>query len=342
MTSNTDDTSDTTDETTEAPLSPTARRKRLLKRSVLYFYDLQKLRIMAGNRANKMVPETELTEEDKKFLAHMSDGLEGLEKDAFKEVKRILKGMPIYEGWFKDRPAQKGCGPTMAGLIISHINIENCDTASKLWRFCGLAVMDGKAERRTKGEKAHYDPWLKSKVLQVLGECLIKANSPWRKFYDDYKHRKQHQLVEVCMGCEGKGEVALREDEATGKNGKKLRTKKTKCKNCDGKGGLAPWGASDAHRHQASMRYMVKMFLLEMWKQWRTLEGLEVRVPYAEEYLNRQHHAPGQSGQSSQGSEPFRVGQPFPQSEPSRGGHPMAPSAPIIDREVEAELMQEA
>ena len=49
------------------------------------------------------------------------------------------------------------------------------------------------------------------------------------------------------------------------------------------------WGKSDGHRKNAAIRYMVKMFLLDLYKEWRTLEGLPVREPYAEEYLGKRH-----------------------------------------------------
>lgn len=61
----------------------------------------------------------------------------------------------------------------------------------------GNAMMEGEtyesaqAERPTKGEKLHYNKFLKTKLVGVMGSCLLKANSPWRKFYDDYKHRLQ-------------------------------------------------------------------------------------------------------------------------------------------------------
>jgi hypothetical protein len=32
---------------------------------------------------------------------------------------------------------------------------------------------------------------------------------------------------------------------------------------------------------------MVKQFLLVFWKEWRLIEGLSVRAPYAEEYLGK-------------------------------------------------------
>jgi hypothetical protein len=45
------------------------------------------------------------------------------------------------------------------------------------------------------------------------------------------------------------------------------------------------------HRHHAALRYMIKMFLKDLYVSWRTVEGLSVRPPYEEEYLGRKHSA---------------------------------------------------
>jgi hypothetical protein len=47
--------------------------------------------------------------------------------------------------------------------------------------------------------------------------------------------------------------------------------------------------AKKAHRHRAAMRYMLKMFLKDLYVAWRKIEGLEVREPYAVEYLGKRH-----------------------------------------------------
>lgn len=47
----------------------------------------------------------------------------------------------------------------------------------------------GKAERPTKGEKLHYNAFLKTKMVGVLADVLIRLGSPWRKHYDEFKHR---------------------------------------------------------------------------------------------------------------------------------------------------------
>lgn len=250
-------------------------------------YDLQKLRIQSGNRSSSMTAE--LDDKDKEFLAAVSTGLDQVEHVAEKELKRHLRGYPIYEQWLKPQP---GCGTKMSGVIIASVNIHRCETVSQLWAYCGLAVVDGHAQKRVRGQKANYNPWLKSKLVKVLGDNLIRyskldetgtyvrsttkkpiaRSESWRRYYDDYKHRLQSMRIPVCAACEGKGKV-----------------KKTACANCNGTGGPAPWGVSDGHRHNAARRYMVKMFLQQMWIRWRELEGLPVTPSYAEAKLGIVH-----------------------------------------------------
>jgi hypothetical protein len=265
---------------------PTLHQERL-RRSVRFFYDLQKLRIQASNR--NTTDSVELDKEDLAFMTATGKGLNALERDGLKDISRILKGIPIYTRWLK---LQKGIGPTMGGVMVAEIDISKAPTISALWRFCGLAVDNetGRAERLVKGKKATYHPWLKSKVLRVMGEGLIKANSPYRRFYDNYKTRKENTIMAVCMGCDGGGLANIADDDAApDPKTKKKATKKVKCTNCNGKGGAAPWGSSKAHRHNAALRYMVKMFLADLWTTWRQLEGLPVTEPYAVTVLGRVH-----------------------------------------------------
>lgn len=74
---------------------------------------------------------------------------------------------------------------------------------------------------------------------------LVRRDAHFRKFYDDYKHRKES----------------------------------------------AGWGMNDGHRHNAAIRYMVKMLLADIHTKWRTFEGLPVRVSYQEQYLGHKHHS---------------------------------------------------
>jgi hypothetical protein len=214
----------------------------------------------------------------------------------------------------------------MSAILIAYVDIDKVEMASQLHAWCGLAVRsapcstckgkpseDGsscnvcggggmvmEADRRRKGEKTRFNPWLKSKVLTVLGGSFLKANSPWRKHYDDYKNRKKNQKVDKCMLCWGTGKYVSkpRPGARPGPDGQleveavdvKPHLPPGTCPNCEGRGRDCPWGRSDAHRHNAALRYMCKMFLTELYVKWRTIEGLSVRAPYAEEYLGRVHH----------------------------------------------------
>lgn len=258
-----------------------------IKNAAGNLYDLQKLRIQSGNRASSIT--VELDEKDKEFLAAISSGLDQVEHVAEKELKRHLRGFPVYEDWLKKQP---GVGTKISGVIIASVDIHKCNTVSQLWSYCGLAVVDGHSQRRVRGQKANYNPWLKAKLLKVMGDNLIRYSKldedgtyvrsttkkpihkteSWRRYYDQYKHRQQSKRIPVCMACEGKGKID-----------------KKKCANCEGTGGPAPWGKSDGHRHNAARRYMVKIFMQELWLRWREIEGLEVNVPYAEAYLDMKH-----------------------------------------------------
>lgn len=270
----------------------TSLQSRLaLKKKVRMFYDLQRLRIQSAGRGQPKAENAtvQLHEIDIAVLDARSNNLLKAEKDALADIEDHLRSMPFYQQVLSDKTRWKGMGPTMAAVILAENDIVRQTTASKLWSFAGLepvptkrcgrchipvkddgthayetqrrddeekeakrikcaAVVNpydsGKAMRPVKGEQLPYNAFLKMKLVGVLGPCLLKANSPWRKFYDDYKHRKAS----------------------------------------------AGWGVSDGHRHNAAIRYMVKMLLLEIWKEWRAFEGLEVRPPYAEQYLGHVHH----------------------------------------------------
>jgi hypothetical protein len=259
-------------------------RNALIKK-VKMFYDLQRLRMQAAGRTYKRADEDEiqLHEVDVAILEMRAQELEMAEKHALSDIKEHLQTIPFYNEVLSDKVRYRGVGPTMAGIILSAFDIDLADTVSKMWSFAGLrpipcfrcktchAVVDGlsyahpkgkclwvgkelpegavyasgKAQRPQRGEKLHYNSFLRTKLVGVLAPVLLKCNSPWRKHYDDYKLRKAS----------------------------------------------AKWGLSDAHRHQAAMRYMIKMLLQDIYKEWRTFLGLPARPPYAEEYLGHKHHA---------------------------------------------------
>ena len=116
------------------------------------------------------------------------------------------------------------------------------------------------------GQRAEIEQWLSGNginpatvrwyVDKKTGEVLHEAGY-YRKVYDEYKTKKEQEIVKVCQGCDGAGKT-------TNDNGKKI-----KCRNCGGTGGPAPWGRSPGHRHNAATRYMEKRLVRDIWRAWR-------------------------------------------------------------------------
>lgn len=157
-----------------------------LRMLVETFYDLQKMRLSSKNRSRGEDDAAFLDDADKAFMGSMGDGLHDLEKRALRHVTRLLKVHPIHE-WLA---SQKGVGPTMAGVIIASYDITRASTASKMWKYTGLTP----GQRRTKGKRLDYNPWLKTKMVGVLANCMVKAWS-----LDDAGYFVLRGLT--CKGC---------------------------------------------------------------------------------------------------------------------------------------------
>jgi len=196
-------------------------------------------------------------------------------------VKAEVRQNRLWKEWLLDQP---GCGETMAGVILSEIRIDRSDTVSQLWAYCGLDVVqneDGSTEGRSK--KAHhlvdreyvnrdgkketkksitYNPWLKTKLVGVLGDCFMRTGGKWKDVYDGYRHRMNHH--------------AIYGEHNDVKKGKKRAEGQPR--------------TSALRRHRMAIRYMVKQFLLALYLKWRVMEGLPIRASYAEEKLGRAPH----------------------------------------------------
>ena len=147
----------------------------------------------------------------------------------------------------------KGCGEAVAAVIISEFDIHKAPTVSNLWSFAGLAP--GK-DKKVKGTKCPYNQFLRAKLCGVLGSSFLKCKSPYSEFYYNFKHRLESEK----WGMDSKNPTDKKRPKA-------------------------------GHQHKAATRYMIKMFLKDLYVAWRTLEGLEVRAPYQEQYLDHKHSA---------------------------------------------------
>ena len=136
--------------------------------------------------------------------------LEREESRHFKDLEVMLKDMLIWTEFLK---GVKGVGPAMAGVIISEIDIEKPIYPSSIWKYAGLDVAsDGKGRSRRKehlidveyinkkGEEATrksitYNPFLKSKLMGVLGPSFLKCKSEYSEHYYYEKTRLENHAI---------------------------------------------------------------------------------------------------------------------------------------------------
>lgn len=279
---------------------------RVLVRGV---YDIQKLRIQMGNRIvmnfksklgqEPSTPEEEMDNEGKTILAlirknfeMMTDGvlslpplkqfkgneiissytelaliseymdLEKAETKHFKLLEKVLQEYKIYTEFLEK---VKGVGPAMAGVIVSEIDIHKARHASSIWKYAGLDVApDGRGRSR----KAEH--LIDFKYTNAKGEEATRKSITFNPFL---KTKLMGVLASSFLRCGKDNKYAQiyyntknrLENHAVYKDVTKL------------------------HRHNMAMRKMVKLFLVDLYVAWRTIEGLPVSTPYAEAKLGLVH-----------------------------------------------------
>lgn len=239
-----------------------AKGKEILKRLRA---EQQRLSSAVANRIVKELPQDgeglidSLTEYA--LVTNYLD-LEKSEAAQFRMLEYPLREFQLWNEYLK--PHVLGCGPAMAGVILSEFDIHKAKYPSSLWKYASLDVApDGRGRGRyaehlrdieyidKNGKPAVRkgltgNPFIKTKLVGVLAGCFIKQKeSPYRKIYLDYKHR---------IECDPR------------------HAEKTKM-----------------HRHNMAKRYCIKMFLIDLYKVWRAMEGLPVAPPYSEAKLGMKH-----------------------------------------------------
>lgn len=235
------------------------------------YYDYQNERIAMDGRLGQKkdgILKKKTPDRDPALLLYLQnrrDEIFEVEASLKKEIEVMICIHPL---WIHFLSNVKGCGPVMAAVIISEFDIHKAPMVSNLVSFAGLAP--GK-DRKVKGKKCSFNQFLKSKLCGVLGSGFLQAKSvPYSGYYYDYKLRLENSDVIVT-------ERIRIEDRKGLYKGKKTWDVKWR-------------DAYLIHRHQAAIRKMIKEFLKDLYVAWRELEGLEIREPYAEEYLGREHH----------------------------------------------------
>jgi hypothetical protein len=252
------------------------------------------------------------------------------EKFAGKQLEKRLKQFPIYNQFLKPvkgvgsvisayiisyidiheastvSKIWQFCGLN-SGMVPGKKRIEHDDGTHS------VIVTDTmiRGDRLTKGFNSPYCIPMKRVMCHDLPSALCQTNKRWKPVDDEtwlatpeaYRETKPEDVVEDGVKIKRlvRGQKIITSPYAKVYYDYKWRltnsVQETECRVWDRKAKewktvIKRWcDTSDQHRHRAASRYTAKMFCIDLYVEWRTLEGLEVRLPYHEAVLGHKHSA---------------------------------------------------
>lgn len=180
--------------------------------------------------------------------------------------------VPVWE-WVISVKGLKAGG--LAAQLLAQIDdIGKSPTVASLWRFAGLAVINGEAEKNKKGKTSTFNRKLKGICYNIADQFIRQQTPGYVDIYYEHKEyqRREHPMA-ICEDCQRPAE----------KYQKKVKGELVDAWRCPVRNKDHKIKYSDAHIHNRAWRKMVKAFLRDLWLEWRKVEGL----PVSEEYAKR-------------------------------------------------------
>ena len=181
-----------------------------------------------------------------------------LRADTEKSMINAVKELPVFE-WAEQ---VRGFGSLDLAIIVGESgNLSNYSNPGKLWKRLGLAVFDGKSQRKcTNAEEAirqGYNPRRRS-AIWTLGDSLLKCSksNPYRDLFD------QRIKYEVEKAGPDHPTIQCRGMKVNKKNGKEYES-------------------YSIHARRRAQRYVEKRLIKDLWIAWR---GAAKDLPEMPEY----------------------------------------------------------
>ena len=179
---------------------------------------------------------------------------------------------PIWTEWLVN---VRGVGPLSAGVIVSEIDIHKCNSISALYKYCGLDVVTVVNEKTGESVSEGRN---RTKAHLVPKHYIDKDGEPKETEGISYNPLLKTKMVFVLADVFIKLGGVYRVEYDNYKHRYQNHP--------------AHMNKTPGHIHAMARRAMIKEFLADLWYCWRILEGLPVRVPYAEEKLGIKHSKP--------------------------------------------------
>jgi hypothetical protein len=157
-------------------------------------------------------------------------------------------------------------------------------TVSAYWKWWGLHVEEtGRGPRKKRGDKLDYNPNLRAFSWRIKRSFKMQKaqKSFYRRIYDGYKKR----IFENPRRIKVNGVEVLSPPFSEILKNPEACPRYEQCK------AILKRRAEPACRgclDNMAVKYATKVFLSHVWEQWRLIEGLPIRQPYAIEKLG--HH----------------------------------------------------
>jgi hypothetical protein len=268
--------------------------KTALRMAVRMYDDYQRMRLSMGNRIKikkdgtaQVVPDQQaegflLSKRDQELFMGLYETAYQQEKVIEKHLNKMLKDFPIYTNWLK---GIKGVGPVIAARIISNYDIHKAETVSKLWQYTGLNpgyVRGKKVVKKPEATKSGHEIIKEYKNKKGEQECIVLTDEMIRgdKLTPGFVAPFNKNMRTAMCGILADSFIKSQSYYAL----EFYYPYKARLEQEEGWKDEKP-----GHRDRAAKRYMIKMFLKDLYAAWREIEGLPVREPYQEEYL--QHNS---------------------------------------------------
>ena len=237
----------------------------------------------ASGESQNVTDERAFTVEDAAMFSEISDEARSQEKAVEKKMLSVLRKMPIYTDYLE---GVKGVGTIAAAWICAEFDIYKASTVSKLWQYCGLNPGMVRGKKRKERKDGGYD--------LIVTDTMVRGDKLAAGFVSPFNKNLRTALLGVMadgfIKCQN--EYAMEYYYPMKTRLESSQNEVQEIRKAGAKAEAVEWkDAKKAHRHRAAMRYMVKMFLKDLYNAWRPMHGLNVRPPYNEEYLGKKHAA---------------------------------------------------
>jgi len=196
------------------------------------------------------------------MIANYNDLIQ-VEDRLYKEVESLLGYFEIYNQFLEPI---KGCGALMSGVIISELDLSRAPYPSSFWMYCGYDVAEDGRGRSKRKEHLVMRSYINKK-----GEEKERKSITYNPF-----------IKTKMSGVLGPSFIKQQNEPYSGiyyeyKN-RLVHHEIYK-------------DVSKGHRHNMSIRYMMKRFLVDLHVKWLEIEGLPPTEEYAVAKLGRTHRA---------------------------------------------------